>query len=315
MSTSDDHRETPDDLIGRRLGREGYIEIRRRLGQGGIGTVYEAWDHNKARSIALKFLRTDHAIGKEMVLRFQREGRRFRELRHPNVVRVLGLGQKDGLIFIASEYVDGRNLAEILDERGSLQIDEALGLCQEIARGLDAAHAQRIVHRDMKPENVMIRTSDGAVKVVDFGIAKVLDSQSIVSQPGVYLGTPGYSAPEQIKGDDVDCRADIFALGAILYELLTGRIAFRGRNTVQILRSTTDREPISPTKFNDSVVRPVAKLISSMIEKNPRRRPKDMTAVIDAIDRVRNALSSGRGSSDERRGIRGVLRRVFEGIA
>lgn len=312
MPHDDSQPDERDELIGVRIGQRRQVEVRRKLGQGGVGAVYEAWDEDKQRSVAIKFLRTDSPIEKEMVQRFQREGRRFAGLRHPNIVRVFGLGQKDGLIFIASEFINGRNLAEILTENGAFQVDEALRLCQEIAGGLHAAHEMGIIHRDMKPENVMITDSDGAVKILDFGIAKVLDSQSIVSQVGVYLGTPGYSAPEQIKGSDVDCRADVFSLGAILYELLTGKIAFRGRHTVQILRSTMSRDPIPPSKFNDAIVRPVARLISKMIEKNPRRRPKDMPAVIDAVQKVRTSLGTG-SSEDDLSGVRGLLRRVFEG--
>lgn len=299
-----------DPLIGERFA-DGTIVVEKKLGCGGMGTVYLARDEKNARQVAIKFLKPT-AVSRETMERFKREGQVFGTLRHENIVRIYGYRRRPDQFYIVSEFVAGRNLYQILVEKGTFEVDEALRVARAIASGVHEAHKRHIVHRDLKPENVMIRDADGAVKVLDFGIAKDLGASLALTELGHYLGTPSYSAPEQIRGKDVDHRADIFSLGVILYELLTGKVAFSGRETTDILKATLAATPIPPSKLNESVTTPVAKLIERMIQKSARHRPSDMNEVISEIDRVKDALARG-FSKDEQVGVKGWLMKIFQG--
>jgi serine/threonine-protein kinase len=303
--------DSPDDMIGRRFG-EGFLVIQKKLGEGGMGTVYLAWDSKHNRAVAIKFLRPERFVDREMVTRFKREGRKFAGIRHENLVRIYALGREQGLLYIASEFIDGRNLYEILADDGPFTPERGLVICRDAALGLHEAHKFKVVHRDLKPENIMIRNEDEKVKVLDFGIAKDLDASVGITRMGTYLGTPAYSAPEQIRGEDIDHRADIFSMGVILYELLTGKVAFDGRHTTEVLHATMRDRPIPIGRINDSVVRPVADLINQMIEKKPRKRPADMQVVIDTIDDVLVKLKQG-FSEEEKSGVMGMLKSIFQG--
>jgi serine/threonine protein kinase len=232
-------------------------------------------------------------------------------LRHPMIVQVYSLGREQGLIYIASEFIAGKNLYELLSSDGPFPVERAVRVCRDVADGLAEAHRNMVIHRDLKPENVMIRDHDQAVKILDFGIAKDLDASIALTRHGAYIGTPAYSAPEQIKGDAVDGRTDIFALGVILYELLTGQVAFKGRLTTDVLRATLRENPIPVTRLNESVTSPVARLIDRMIQKSPRRRPANMEEVIAEIDRILAAIEGY--TVEEQEGIRSLLRRIFQG--
>jgi serine/threonine protein kinase len=303
--------EYEDKLIGQRFGEGGCLVIQTRLGEGGMGTVYKAWDERNERPVAIKFLHMDTMADREALSRFKREGRKFGMLRHPNLVRVYALGREHGRIYIASEFVAGRNLYQILTEDGVFAVEWGLNVIRDVARGLQLAHENQVIHRDLKPENVMIG-EDKVVKVLDFGIAKDLDASIVLTRQGTYLGTPAYSAPEQIRGDDIDHRADIFSLGVILYELLTGQVAFQGRHTTDVLRATLKEDPIPISRLNESVVSPVAQLIERMIRKNPKKRPATMNEVADGCDALLAALSDGY-SIEEKQSVRTVLKRIFEG--
>ncbi len=301
-----------DELVGRTFGPDGQYRIDKKLGEGGMGVVFRAHDLKHDRTVALKFLRTDGPVDAEAITRFKNEGKRFGALRHPNLVRIYALGREESCFYIASEFVDGLNLYQILVKDGAFPVDRALATISDAALGLGEAHRQAVVHRDLKPENIMVRTADGVVKVLDFGIAKDMNQSVQLTRPGTYIGTPAYSAPEQIRGDPIDARADIFSLGVILYEMLTGKVAFQGRHTNEVLQSTLKREPIAITKLNQSVTVPVANLLERMIKKNPARRPSTCEEVCAEIERVRNALKAG-CSAEEEAGIRGLLRKLFGG--
>ena len=301
-----------DGFIGTRFGEGGCLVIQKRLGEGGMGTVYKAHDEKHERDVAIKFLRMDGMADREAISRFKREGRKFGMLRHPNLVRVYALGREQGRIYIASEFVDGRNLYEMLTEEGVFPVEWALEIVRDCANALQVAHDNQVIHRDLKPENIMIRRADNVVKVLDFGIAKDLDASIVLTRQGTYIGTPAYSPPEQIRGEDIDHRADIFSLGVILYELLTGQVAFKGRHTVEVLKATLKEDPIPVSRLNESVVSPVARLIEKMIRKSPRRRPVDMREVATEADRLLGALAEGY-SEEEKSGIKSVLKKIFEG--
>lgn len=299
-----------DPLIGLRLGKNGFLVIRDSLGEGGMGSVYRARDTTRNCWMAVKFLHREACTDPRMVARFKREGKKFSGLTHPNLVKVYGLGKERGAYFIVSRFVEGRTLGEIVKEDGPLAVDEVLRVGREVARGLAAAHERHIVHRDLKPDNVMIRNADRAVQVIDFGIAKDLDSSTMLTAPGTYIGTVGYCAPEQLLGKDVDGRSDIFSLGVILYELLTGEMAFDGEKTVELQEATIRSRPTPVRRLNQEIVSPLARLIDRMIQKKPGRRPGDMTEVADTLDSIRKRLENGE-SPAERRSVKDALLQVF----
>ena len=301
----------PDPLIGARFGQDGRLVVQRLIGEGGMGSVYYAWDELKGRPIALKFLNLAGASDPEVLTRFKREGQRCSQIRHPHVIRIHALGREKGKVFIASEFIEGRNLHQMVQEEGALSPDAALGIVRDAASGLGAAHAEGIVHRDLKPENVMVRASDGCVKVLDFGIAKDLDASVALTRLGTYVGTPGYSAPEQVMGKEVDLRADIYSLGTILYELITGEAAIRGGRVTVLLNNTVKGGANQVNRLSSEVARPLADLVDRMMRKSPRQRPKDTASVIARIDEVRQALVQIPVEED-RRGVAGFFKRLFE---
>jgi eukaryotic-like serine/threonine-protein kinase len=280
-------------MIGRSFGREGQYLVQEKLGEGGMGVVYRAHDRKNERVVALKFLRTDGAVDPETIARFKNEGRKFGVLRHPNLVRVYALGREEGVLYIASEFVEGKNLYQRIVREGPFTVDRALEVVEFAAAWLAVAHKERFVHRDLKPENIMIRDADGVVKVLDFGIAKDLNASIALTAAGAYLGTPSYSSPEQIDGEAVDGRSDIFALGVILYE-------------------TRRRAPTPIAEFNREVGGSVARLIDRMIMKAPSKRFATCEDLVDEIRAVRKAVAENPDAEAETEtGVRGFLKRFF----
>ena len=281
------NENAPDPLIGQHFGfgHGKRLRVERRLGKGGYGVVYLAHEESTGQAVAIKFL-LDAGVDANTAERFEREGLKYGKMvQHPNIVRVHWYGIERGRAFIVSEFIDGRTLADIVDSHGALQVNEALRITKEIAIGLHAAHRVNVVHRDLKPGNVMIRSSDGAVKILDFGVAK--DLASVGMRTVGMVGTPGYCAPEQKRNKAIDHRADIFSLGAILYELLTGTLAFKGKGTVEVENAALHLDPVPPTALNVNVTKPVAVLIAKMLQKSRRRRLADMAEVARSIDLIR----------------------------
>lgn len=292
-----------DPLIGQTFGKDGIFTVRTRLGEGGMGAVYEVWDKKREKRRAMKFLRTEHIHSTEAAERFRREGERFRNLSHPHLVRIYGLGRERGQFYIVSEFVDGDTLHE-RNQTDPLSVMDALKVGEEIADGLAALHEQRIVHRDLKPANVMLCREDGLVKVLDFGLAKFLDDSTGLTQVGFWLGTPGYAAPEQIKGGDVDHRADLFALGAILYRIVVGTRAFDGPDDSAVVQATLKANIKPPAEVREGVPAAASRLIQDLLEKKPARRPEEAAAVRDAIAAIRR----GQEPPKEKRGLFGGRR-------
>lgn len=297
--------------IGKRLGADDEIRVQRLIGRGASGAIYLGYDERERRSVALKCLSPEYARNETSVQRFLREGVEFARLRHPNLVAVYGWGAKDGRLYLVSEYVDGVNLFQLLQDEGPQAPEEGLRIARGVAAGLSAAHRAGVVHRDLKPENVMMRSADRHVLILDFGIAKDLKAAMDLTSTGMYIGTPAYSAPEQIRGDPVDHRADVFALGVILYELLTGKVAFEGRHSTEVLRATLREEPAPIENVNRAVSLPIARLVNGMIRKDPVERFADMEEVMIEIDSILDAVA-GELSPDDTRSIRMVLKKWFE---
>src|SRR5438874_5940296 len=197
-------------------------ELEELVGTGGMSSVFKARDRMLDRNVALKILHEHYLDDDEYVERFRREARAVAQLSHPNIVTVIDRGEANGRQFIVFEYIDGSTLKEVVEARGPLPVREAVELAIGIARGLAFAHANGLVHRDVKPQNVLLN-GDGKPKVTDFGIARSLDVAG-VTQTGTVLGTSQYIAPEQASGQPVDAQSDVYSLGAVLYELLTGTV-------------------------------------------------------------------------------------------
>jgi tetratricopeptide (TPR) repeat protein/predicted Ser/Thr protein kinase/TolB-like protein len=245
--------------IGSVLG--GRYRIEKMLGMGGMGAVYRATDLELDRDVALKVIRPELEADEALLQRFKQEIILAREITHRNVVRTFDLGQADGIRFISMEFVEGTDLSDVIRDKGALPPDEAVEIVEQICLALDAAHSEGVVHRDLKPHNVML-AADGRVVVMDFGIARSLQASSM-TQTGAMLGTPDYMSPEQVKGESVDARADLFALGVMFYQMLTGVLPYSGdtpmatmyKRTQERAKPVRDHTPEIPGFLSDVVQR------------------------------------------------------------
>jgi len=270
-----------------------HYKITSHLGSGGMGDVYQATDTKLGRSVAIKLLPDAFASDAERLSRFDREAQVLASLNHPNIAQIYGIEESGGTRCIVMELVQGETLHDRI-KRGPLTVHEALTITKQIAEALEAAHEKGIIHRDLKPGNVML-TGDGRVKVLDFGLAKAMSgANASASNPnlsnsptmmsmaatnvGVILGTAAYMSPEQAKGRAVDRRTDIFALGCILYEMLTGKRAFDGEDVTDILGAVLRVEP-DWSQLPDSLPSGVRNLVRLCLEKNAKNRRSDATDV------------------------------------
>jgi eukaryotic-like serine/threonine-protein kinase len=260
----------------------GKYTIRRELGKGAMGVVYEGFDPAIERIVALKTVRADQLGGEdapEILMRFRREAQAAGRLTHPNVVAVYELGEDAGTTFIAMEFVKGRSLKEYLESRTRFTTPQLARIMTELLAALDYSHRNGVVHRDIKPANVMI-LEDGTVKVADFGIARI--EQSNLTQTGMILGTPSYMSPEQFMGQTVDGRSDLFSAGVILYELLTGEKPFSGSATT-IMHKVLQEEPLPPSTLNVQVPRPFDGVVKRALAKRPDERFQTAREFAEAI--------------------------------
>jgi serine/threonine protein kinase/Tol biopolymer transport system component len=284
-----------------------HYEILERLGEGGMGTVYRAVDVRLSRPVAVKLLRAELAVKGESRKRFVHEARAASALNHPNIATIYDIGQDSGVDFIAMEYVAGVSLAQlIVDSR--LQIGDALKYATQIADALSTAHAAGIIHRDLKPANIMV-SDKGAVKVVDFGLAKLSESPrsgpeeerastdtvsadlSGHTEEGAILGTAAYMSPEQATGKPADARSDVFAFGVVLYEMVTGRRAFRGDTRISTLSAILEKEPESPREIVPGLPVELEKLIVRCLRKSPERRWQSMADLKVTLEELRESDS------------------------
>ncbi len=245
-------------------------ELEELVGTGGMSSVYRAHDRLLERDVALKVLHPQFTADTDYVERFRREARSVARLSHPNIVTVIDRGEQDGRQFIVFEYVRGENLKTLLQRVGPLPEEEAVRLALQIARALGFAHDNGLVHRDVKPQNVLLN-GDGQAKVTDFGIARSLDVGGL-TQTGTVMGTSDYIAPEQARGSQVDAQSDIYSLGAVLYELLTGEVPFPGDNFVAVALRHINEPPPSVRERRPDVSPRLDAVIRRAMAKEPRDR-------------------------------------------
>ncbi len=267
-------------------------ELKEVVGQGGMSTVYKAHDSLLERNVALKVLHHQYNEDEDFVERFKREARSVAQLQHPNIVTVIDRGEEDGRQYIVFEFIDGENLKELVVRKGRLDVRDALDIALEIARGLAFAHERGLVHRDVKPQNVLLN-GDGRAKVTDFGIARSLDVEHGVTQTGTILGTSNYIAPEQASGQPVDAHTDVYSLGIVLYEMLTGEVPFPGESFVAIAMKHIQEPAPSVLDVRGDVPLRVAGMIDRALEKDPNQRFPTMTAFAAEIEASLAELDRG----------------------
>ncbi|HLZ92212.1 MAG TPA: protein kinase [Candidatus Acidoferrum sp.] len=245
-------------------------EILALLGQGGMGAVYKAHDKELERTVALKLIRADLASNPEILRRFKQELILARQVTHKNVIRIFDLGQSEGIKFISMDFVEGQDLRVLLLERGKFPAEQAARLMLQICRALEAAHAEGVIHRDLKPQNIMV-TPDGRVYVMDFGIARSAYLPGM-TQTGALIGTPEYMSPEQARGEKLTERSDLFSLGVIFYELLTAKSPYPSDAALGTLWKRLQEKPKSPTEVDASVPKALSDMVMSALEIEPEKR-------------------------------------------
>lgn len=264
------------------------------LGRGGMGTVFRAFDTALHRTVALKVLSEEHARNTEVVERFQREARAAGSLNHPNITHIYAIGEERGFNYFAMEVVFGSTLADVLREERCISEELAIDYLLQVARGLRAAKEKEIIHRDIKPSNLIL-SSDGLVKITDFGLAKVVTSSVDITATGVIVGTPLYMSPEQGKGEPLDHRSDIYSLGCSFYHLVSGQPPFSGDSAMNIIvRHITEHPPAIELGEGRTAQR-LANIITRMIRKNPLDRFQSYEELIEAVtDAASTSTSSTR---------------------
>ncbi|MBO4913076.1 MAG: Stk1 family PASTA domain-containing Ser/Thr kinase, partial [Butyrivibrio sp.] len=254
-------------------------EVLEKIGTGGMSDVYKAKDHKLNRLVAVKILKQEFSENENFVAKFRVEAQSTAGLMHPNIVNVYDVGDEDGINYIVMELVDGITLKKYIEKKVRLSVKEAVSIAIQVAMGLEAAHNNNIIHRDIKPQNIMI-SKDGKVKVTDFGIAKAATSNTITSN---VMGSVHYTSPEQARGGYSDAKSDIYSLGITLFEMLTGRVPFNGDTTVAIAIKHIQEDLPTPADFNEDIPISVEKIVLKCCQKSPDRRYQNAAELIQDL--------------------------------
>ncbi len=288
------------ELVGEVL--DGRYQVEERLGAGGMGVVYRASHVELGRRFAVKVLKKEFGTDQEAVERLAREARATSSLGHPNIVNVVDFGAlADGSPYFVMEYLEGETLTSRMAREGALPLEVALDIAEQVAEALQAAHRLGIVHRDLKPDNVfLVPSAEGVrVKLLDFGVAKVLGAARKLTRTGIVFGTPQYMSPEQAAGQAVDHRADIYALGLVLYEMLTGRVPFQGDTFMGVLSQHMFDPPAPPSQVLGRPLGPVEHVVLRALEKNPDARHPDVAELLRDLRAVRDGTYQAPDEEDD----------------
>jgi serine/threonine protein kinase len=276
------------------LGWLGNYRVLRTLGVGGMGYVFHAEDTVFGRQVALKVMKPGLDETGHPRLRFQQEARIMASLHHEHLVTVYHVGEENGSAYLAMELLHGETLDRWLQRVGRAPVEEILRIGREIAEGLTVIHRHGFLHRDLKPTNLWLEAPDGRIKILDFGLARYLETDIRLTQSDRTVGTPGFIAPEQARGDAVDQRSDLFSLGAVLYCLCTGDLPFEGSNTLAVLNALTLDQPTPPHELNPGLPRPLSEYVLKLLAKDAADRPSCAEEVVETLRRFeRGQYSSG----------------------
>ncbi|HEV8202038.1 MAG TPA: protein kinase, partial [Candidatus Polarisedimenticolia bacterium] len=255
------------------------------LGAGGMGRVHRALDEALDREVALKTLLPALAADREFVARFTREARSAASLNHPNITQIYATGQNGAIPWFSMELIRGQSLEALARDHGAIEPYEAASYIRQAAMGLRHAAQKGLIHRDIKPSNLML-TTDGVVKITDFGLAKAAQADTRLTATGEVLGSPGYISPEQAQGHEIDLRSDIYSLGASFYHLVTGRLPFQAPTAVAMILKHMNEPLKSPRAINADIPFPIASIVQKMMAKRPGERFQDYDALLRDLDRA-----------------------------
>src|SRR5437016_560938 len=257
-------------------------EILQILGEGGMGAVYKAMDRELSRPVALKVIRPDLAGNQAILDRFKQELLLAREVTHKNVIRIYDLGEAEGVKFITMEYVEGEDLRTLIHEKTKLAPEEAVEIMQQVCRALEAAHSVGIIHRDLKPQNIM-RDKSGRILVMDFGLARTLEGDGM-TQTGALVGTMDYMSPEQALGKELDQRSDVFAMGLIFFELLTGKMPYKAESAIASLLKRTQERAASVVTHDASIPAALSNVVSKCLDPDLKIRYQNAREILDDLE-------------------------------